>query len=278
MESFHEMLKKKFPHLEKSELVSNPDAFAQVKADGFNKSVGDLGGIDCQKCNNRGKSAFAKKDGSSDIYFQECSCMTMRRCIWKMERSGLKNVIRDSTFSEFEIPHPWQETALATAKSYAESPEGWFLACGQSGSGKTHLCTGICRELLLAEKQVVYMPWRQDVSELKAMSLDAEARAKKLDDLKQAEFLYIDDLFKSGTNADGVARPTAADVSLAFEIVNHRYINHLPTIFSTELYPEELLQIDEATGGRIVEKSKGNILAIGKDTGKNYRLKGVVML
>ncbi len=97
-------------------------------------------------------------------------------------------------------------------------------------------------------------------------------------ELKTAEYLYIDDLYKMGANTDGEVKPTSADVSIAFEIINHRYINKLPTIISTEMLPEELLHIDEATGGRIVERAKGNTLAIGKDTGKNYRLQGVITL
>lgn len=278
MEDKENLERVQFPNMGKLEHGYDPLAHAKMKADSVNETAGDLTGVDCPKCKNRGRIAYPKDNGTSDIYIEECSCMTMRRCIWKMERSGLRNVIRDCTFGKFEATQPWQEKAKRMAQEYAENPVGWFLACGQSGSGKTHLCTAICRELLLAGKQVVYMPWRQDVAELKAMSMDGDARWKKLDELKKAEYLYIDDLFKTGANAEGLARPTAADIGLAFEIVNYRYINHLPTLFSSELLPEALLEIDEATAGRIVELAKGCTLAIGKDHGKNYRLKGVVML
>ncbi len=267
-----------FPNMGKLEHGYDPLAHAKIKANSINETPGDLTGMDCPKCKNRGQIAYPKDNGTSDIYIEECSCITMRRCIWKMEKSGLRNVIRDCTFEKFEASQPWQEKAKKMAQEYAENPEGWFLACGQSGSGKTHLCTAICRELLLNGKQVVYMSWRQDVAELKAMSMDGDARGMKLDELKKAEYLYIDDLFKTGVNAEGVARPTVADIGLAFEIVNYRYINRLPTLFSSALLPEELLAIDEATAGRIVELAKGRTLAIGKDSRKNYRLKGVVML
>ncbi len=187
-------------------------------------------------------------------------------------------MVREYAFDKFQTPATWQQKAKTIAQSYAEKPEGWFLACGQSGSGKTHLCTAICRELLLSGKQVVYSAWRQDVAELKAISMDSDRRTEKMAELKNAEYLYIDDLYKMGANHDGEVKPTSADVSIAFEIINHRYINKLPTIISTEMLPEELLHIDEATGGRIVERAKGRTLAIGKDTGKNYRLQGVITL
>lgn len=83
--------------------------------------------------------------------------------------------------------------------------------------------------------------------------------------------MYIDDLFKVGRAADGTSNPTGADVSLAFEIINYRYVNHLPTIVSTEKSPQELVGIDEATGSRIIELAGGNVYSIGRDQRRNYR-------
>ena len=202
--------------------------------------------------------------------------MTMRRCVWRMEKSGLKDVIRSYTFEKFTTSEPWQEAVLESAKDYAQNPEGWFLICGQSGSGKSHLCTAICRELLLNGRQVIYASWRQEIGEIKSLTLDADGRADKLNELKTAEFLYVDDLFKTGAGPDGEARPTAADVSLAFEIVNARYVNRLSTIVSTEFLPEQLLKIDEATGGRLIEMAKTHTVAIARKPGRNFRLRGVV--
>ena len=87
------------------------------------------------------------------------------------------------------------------------------------------------------------MPWRDDVAKLKALSLDNAEREKLIADLKNAQILYIDDLFKTGKALDGSSNPTNADISIAFEIINYRYINHLPTIVSTEKTPQELLEM-----------------------------------
>jgi DNA replication protein DnaC len=108
------------------------------------------------------------------------------------------------------------------------------------------------------------------------MSLDSEHRSEIIGAYKTAEILYIDDLFKVGKAADGSCNPTGADVSLAFEIINYRYINHLPTIISTEKTPQELVEIDEATGSRIIEMAGGNVFSIARDAKRNYRLRGVV--
>lgn len=260
--------------LGQSEQSFDPMAFAQMKADTINTANGNLTGYDCQKCKNRGNIAIPRDDGS--VYFRDCDCMRIRRCIWEMEKSGLKNTIREKTFDAFTATEPWQKAIKAGAAAYAENPAGWLLMCGQPGSGKTHLCTAVCRHRLLAGDEVRYMPWRDKISEIKAMSLDSDRRTEILQGYKTAQILYIDDLYKTGKAADGSSNPTGADVGLAFEIINYRYINHLPTIISTEKTPQELVEIDEATGSRIIEMAGKNVYAIGKDPKRNYRLRGVV--
>lgn len=252
----------------------DPIAFGKMKADTINRTPGELSGYDCPKCLNRGNIAIPKDDGGISV--RECDCMKIRRCVWEMEKSGLKNIIREKTFDAFTATDEWQKAIKAGAMAYADKPSGWLLFCGQPGSGKTHLCTAVCRHRLLAGDEVRYMPWRDKIAEIKAMSLDNERRAEILQGFKTAQILYIDDLFKVGRAADGSTNPTGADVGLAFEIINHRYINHLPTIVSTEKTPQELVEIDEATGSRVIEMSGDNVYSIGRDTKRNYRLRGVV--
>lgn len=252
----------------------DPAASAKMKADTINSTSGNLTGHDCPKCLNRGTIAIPRDDGS--FYTKECDCMKIRRCVWEMERSGLKNIIREKTFEAFTTTEQWQKAIKAGAMAYADNSEGWLLFCGQSGSGKTHLCTAVCRHRLLAGDEVRYMPWRDKIAELKAMSLDNDRRAEIIHGYKTAQILYIDDLYKVGRAADGSSNPTGADIGLAFEIINHRYINHLSTIISTEKTPQELVEIDEATGSRVIEMAGGNVFSITRDTKRNYRLRGVV--
>ena len=254
----------------------DPVAFGKMKVDTLNGLQGTLTGYDCPKCLNRGSYAVLREDGS--FFFRECDCMKIRRCVWEMEKSGLKNVIRELTFDAYTATEVWQKTLKAGAMGYADKLEGWLLFCGQSGSGKTHLCTAVCRQRLLAGDEVRYMPWRDKIAELKSMSLDSEHRSEIIISYKKAEILYIEDLFKVGKAADGSCNPTGADIGLAFEIINYRYINHLPTIVSTEKTPQELVEIDEATGSRIIEMAGGNVFSISRDQKRNYRLRGVVTL
>lgn len=254
----------------------DPAALAKMKADTVNGTPGKLTGYDCPQCLNRGNIAIPREDGSISV--RDCDCMKIRRCFWEMERSGLKNIIREKTFEAYTATEEWQKAIKTGAMAYANKPDGWLLFCGQPGSGKTHLCTAVCRHRLLAGDEVRYMPWRDKVAEIKGLSLDNERRTEILNGYKTAQILYIDDLFKTGRAADGSSNPTRADVELAFEIINYRDINHLSTIISTEKTAQELVEIDEATGSRIIKLSGDNVYSIGRDQKRNYRLRGVVMV
>lgn len=250
---------------------------AQAKVDAFNASPGDLNekdGYNCPICNNKGLvGELSEYRGIYDMVAYQCKCKNVRSSIRKMNKSGLQNVIKNYTFENWQAEKDWQKHIKAKAMEYAESPIGWFYIGGQPGCGKTHLCTAICRKLLLDNKGVRYMQWREEVSKLKEFSTEPEKRQSVLEDFKTAEVLYIDDLFKCGRKPDGSAqRPTSADINIAFEILNYRY--NKPdsiTIISSELTSQEVLEIDEAIGSRIYERS--NPIRISKDMTKNYRMK-----
>ena len=87
---------------------------------------------------------------------------------------------------------------------------------------------------------------------------------------KECEVLYIDDFFKLG-RARAAGGPSDADVKLAYQIINARYIARKKTILSSEWLMDELMDFDEATASRIYEMSKGYALQIARDKGRNYR-------
>ena len=97
--------------------------------------------------------------------------------------------------------------------------------------------------------------------------------------IKTIPVLYIDDFFKPVRNREGVLEtPSAADVRIAYEIINHRYNDKsLITIISSERFLTEIAsEIDEATGGRIAEMATPKYLInIGRQSGRNYRLKDI---
>lgn len=282
MDRLQEILAK----LRGSATISEPmpaKEYEQFKVDGLNSMEGNRNiddGYNCNICKNKGYvfKVVEHENGTYSHVCADCKCAEIRRSIMRMKRSGLKDIIKDYTFDKFEAVEPWQKALKSAATDYAKKPEGWFYLGGQSGCGKTHLCTAICREFLLEGKQVIYMLWRDDIAKLKSLALDGEERQKMIERFKRAEVLYIDDLFKTGRNPDGYEpKPTAADVNAAFEIINYRYNNpSLLTIISSELNEDDLLDIDEAVGGRIFERSKS--ISIAKDRSRNYRIRKAVTL
>ncbi|MBQ6890753.1 MAG: ATP-binding protein [Oscillospiraceae bacterium] len=236
---------------------------------------GPYTGYDCRKCRNNGFIPYIK---NGEIVSRECDCRALRKTLAAMERSGLKDVLQSYSFDRFQAKTPWQAKAKQVAEGYAQDPKGWFFMGGQSGSGKTHLCTAIAGKLMLEGRELVYMAWCQSAQALKAGRYESREAAQELERIKNAPVLYIDDLLKTPAGPQGRTNPTGADIMLAFEILNHRYLQDLPTVISTELYPEELTAIDEALAGRILEKAAGNLLRISRDMSKNWRMKSVLEL
>lgn len=262
----------------------SPREYEQFKVDRLNATEGDLNQRDdhnCPHCKNKGFIIRLEEaeDGNFSQVCSECKCMDIRRSILRMRRSGLKDIIKDYTFDKFVAAEPWQKTIKEAAMKYAKEPEGWFFLGGQSGAGKTHLCTAICRKFLLEGRRVQYMLWRDDIVKIKNAAMDGgEELGPMLERLKTVDVLYIDDLFKTGKSPDGsYQRPTSTDINYAFEIINYRYNNpKLLTIISSEWSEADLLDIDEATAGRIYERAK--TFSIAKNRSRNYRIKGAVTL
>lgn len=233
----------------------------------MNQIPGNLTGYDCPKCLNRGYSAELR---GRYIVSVECHCMAIRRSIRRAEKSGLGDLLERHTFEAFQTPEPWQAKAKKLAQEYAAAPDGWFVASGASGSGKTHLCTAICKRLLDDGRAVRYELWRETAQKIKAVALDGDARSKLINPLKNAEILYLDDFLKT---ARGTA-PTKADIELAFDIIGARYNAKTLTLLSTELTVDELLSLDVALGGRIHEmcrKGAQYLSFVGNN--KNWRLR-----
>ena len=258
------------------------EAFAKSKADNYNKSHGDLTGYDCPECLNRGYFARIEKGMGGMIYerFSTCKCMAVRRAHEYLAASGLAALLDVMTFDAYKVSQPFQKPLKEACRAYTAELKGggkpWLFIGGESGAGKTHLCTAVCGEAMKAGIAVRYMVWPEEMKPIRANINDAEEYAKRMNHFKNAPLLYIDDLFKPVKNkATGALEPpTPAEVQIAFELLNYRVIHDFPVILSCEWYLSELVDIDAATGGRIKQKCGKYTLSIGRDRAKNYRLNG----
>ena len=239
----------------------------QSKADRENAEEGNLKGIDCRKCKNRGHISIVK-DG--ELMWKMCECMAVRKSLEQIEKSGLKSLLEECTFEHYEATADWQKHALSLAQNYLEYGENmWLFFGGMSGSGKSHLCTAVCGELLKRNNAVKYMMWDSESKALKSLVNDTYEYEKRMNELKSVKVLYIDDFLKVQRGQ----QPTPADINLAFEIINHRDVKNLRTIISTERSIDDIISLDEALGGRINRRSRGYQMNIAYDKNKNFRLR-----
>lgn len=255
------------------------EEYEQKQVDFYNASKGnlmDIDGYDCTLCHNKGDFQYVK-DGY--IYTKSCSCMDTRKAIANMKKSGLENIIRDYTFERFDVKDDWQKDIKEKATAYLKDEDSnWFFIGGNPGAGKTHICTAICRAFLLQGKRVKYMLWKEESTLLKAVVNEPQIYTSRIEKLKQVDILYIDDFLKPLKSKDGsVMPPTTADINLAFEILDYRKNANLRTIISSERFIGEIIGIDEATGSRILEKTKNKyFINIKRDKSRNQRLANFV--
>lgn len=221
----------------------------------------------CPICRGEG---FLRAFINGNEYLKECVCEERRIEMQRLKNSGLAEIIEKYNFDSFQTPEEWQKRLKQKALQFLEEKGKWFFVGGQVGCGKTHICTAICGEFIKRGISVRYIIWTNEIIKLKANKMDDEAYQKLISPLLTAPVLYIDDLFKTEKGK----RPSESDIHTAFEIINYRYINSsLITIFSTEKTIDDLIEIDEAIGSRIHEKTKGYRNIILEEEKRNWRLK-----
>ena len=139
-----------------------------------------------------------------------------------------------------------------------------IMFIGQVGSGKTHLSLAIANELMHRGVGVSYMGYRR-ITGIKQNMMDEVYYNRVMGRYKNCRVLLIDDLFKGNV--------TGSDVNIVFELLNFRYLNGLPVIVSSEFGVNELMEVDEAIGSRLVEMCGGCLVEMrGKRL--NYRVYG----
>lgn len=233
-----------------------------------NARKGNLKGCHCADCNDKG--IIYLPDGKTGIKAAECPCMKIRSEMNGIVTSGLSEMIKSRTFDTFECGAPWQKQIKSAALAYAgEGGDSFFFIGGQSGSGKTHICMAVCAELMKAGRAVKYIRWNDTYQEILRLSdnKDRQLKEKKLAETDSAEILFIDDFLKS-------VKPSEAEKSLAFNIIEKRYVRSKPTIISSEKTLGEINEIREDIAGRIYEKTGDRfLLKIPRDINKNYRFR-----
>lgn len=238
----------------------------QNRVDSYNATTGmdDGTGVQCDLCRNRGAIAFVDPI-SMHFTVRPCKCQATRRTVTRLQKQGIYNQAKRYKLSSFHTDTETQKVMKRTVERFLADHTGhWLMLCGQSGAGKTHLCTAAFVQLSFREgMDGRYFLWNANGRQLKAASMEDDSGL--WDKYKKCELLYVDDLFK------GKLDPTDADVRLAFELLDYRYGNQLTTIISSEMSFGQLTALDEAVAGRIKEMCGSYLVNIEKAPEKNFR-------
>ena len=140
---------------------------------------------------------------------------------------------REMTFAAFTLPtaldrenYPILHEALETCRAYAANPEGWLVLHGNYGTGKTHLAAAIANEYYQKQQSVMFVTVLDLMDHLR-QSFDPRSPVRfdeRFDLVRDVRLLVLDSL--STANASSWAKEKL------FQIIDHRYVNRLPTVFT----------------------------------------------
>jgi DNA replication protein DnaC len=222
----------------------------------------------CDKCRDTG--IVVLDEGNAAV----CQCMKKKRRERLFASSKITSAFRNKTIENFCVlgrtsgVREMYENAKKYTENFAEirhQEDNWIAFLGEPGCGKTHLSLAIANKLLDQEIPVLYFQHIEGVQEFLNLWDEHEIYHQRLEEMKKIPVLVWDDLFKP------VGETNKTEKKIAFEVLNYRYLNLLPTIISSERSVKEICLLDRAIGSRIAERARKFAVTV---TGleHNYRL------
>lgn len=155
----------------------------------------------------------------------------------KLRKLSNLDAFVDKTFATFQTdlqmisPQERQslEIAYNTTLSFAEEPEGWLLLEGTYGCGKTHLAAAAGNARLKYGEVVIFVTAPDLLDHLRSAYGPSSETGydETFERIRNARLLILDDL--------GVENPSPWAHEKLFQLLNHRYSYHLPTIITTNV-------------------------------------------
>jgi len=155
--------------------------------------------------------------------------------------SNLEN-LRHMTFENFQPRGrvgvgPWQadslERAYNHAHQFAQTANGWLLLQGGYGCGKTHLAAAIANFTVSLGMPTLFITVPDLLDSLRFAYDNPESTfEQRFEEIRSAPLLIMDDF--------GTQNATSWAQEKLFQIINYRYINHLPLVVTTNLLLEQI--------------------------------------
>jgi DNA replication protein DnaC len=243
---------------------------------------------ECYKCRDKGIYSNGYRNGVE--YWKQCECITIRRSKKLMKSSQLSEEFLSKSFDNYRnwakderLNQLWK-----AAKKYStnfnelrKSEEGHsFGMAGAVGIGKTHLGSAIANHLMRQGIQIVYFNFVNGFKEMFSHYDNGGLEVQKIrESIQRCEVLFLDDIGKGRVNLQtGVPDITKGVYDEMYGLIEYRYFNKLPIIWTSEYELELIDMLGEATASRLMQMTGKNLITAfyseGETKGKlNYRLR-----
>ena len=144
------------------------------------------------------------------------------------------------------------QIAVNQSTHFSQNPNGWLFLMGTYGSGKTHLAAGIANEVLAMGIPVLFLTVPDLLDWLRYSYGSNETNFEdRFEEIRNIRLLVLDDL--------GTQNATPWAEEKLYQILNHRYINRLPTVITTN---QELAEIEGRIRSRLQDPDLVTIVRI----------------
>ena len=170
-----------------------------------------------------------------------------------LERLSNLAAFRDKTFASFDQLVPGVQAVYQRTLAFAQRPEGWLTLLGPYGCGKTHLAAAVAHAVLGHGVPVLFVVVPDLLDHLRA-TFNPESTVsydERFDLVRNVGLLVLDDL--------GTESATLWAREKLYQLINHRYNERLPTIFTSNVRLEQFDQriasrmYDPAVNGEVIQ-------------------------
>ena len=163
--------------------------------------------------------------------------------------AGIPALYENKGLRDYEVRTESQQKALRLSKSYLENfaanPSRSMIVAGKAGTGKTHLCIGIIKNLMNRGLHCKYTTMDDMFASIKETYGNASNKTEEevIQVYLAPSLLVLDEV--------GMSQLTKTENSLLYRIINGRYVDNKATLITTNLIIGELVNV---LGDRVMDR------------------------